>query len=447
MTEERQLEEKLDAARAAGAQWASRSSEERSAALATFADALLQQREPLARLATETMGKPIVAARAEIEKSASAFRYYADIAPRALATSTRSLDGDLQASIEYRPLGTLLAIMPWNFPYWQVARAIAPALAVGNAIALKHAPITARIGDAFERIAGEAGLPEGLVVALDIGDTRTDGLTGDPRIAAITLTGSERAGRAVAAAAGAALKKAVLELGGSDAFLVLAGADLEAAVRVGIASRYQNSGQSCIAAKRFIVEAPLYDRFCERFTAAAAALRVGDPFDEATEVGPMARADLREQLDRQVRSSVAAGARLLLGGHPLDIPGNFYAPTVLADVRPGMSAFEEESFGPLAAIVRAEDTGDAVALANRSRYGLGATIFSGDSERSRRIGDALEVGTVAIESMVASDPRLPFGGVKASGFGRELGEIALLEFANVRTIRFRAENSTIATTR
>lgn len=444
MTDERQLEAKLDAAREAGADWASRTPEERAAALATFADALLREREPLARLATETMGKPIVQARAEIEKSASAFRYYAEIAPRALATRTRSLDDDLQASIEYRPLGTLLAIMPWNFPYWQVARAIAPALAVGNAIALKHAPITARIGDAFERIAREAALPEGLVVAMEIDDERTDRAIGDPRIAAVTLTGSERAGRSVAAAAGAALKKVVLELGGSDAFLVLADADLDEAVRVGIASRYQNAGQSCIAAKRFIVEAPLYDRFCERFTTAAAALRVGDPFDEATEIGPMARADLRAELDRQVRESVAKGARLLLGGKALDMPGYFYAPTLLAEVRPGMPAFDDETFGPLAAIVRAENANDALALANRSRYGLGATIFSGDSERARELAAALEVGTVAIGTMVASDPRLPFGGVKASGFGRELGEIALFEFANVRTIRFRAERSSRA---
>lgn len=435
MTDERELDAKLDAAREAGARWAGRTVERRAAALATFADALLEEREPLARLATETMGKPIVQARAEIEKSASAFRFYAEIAPSALATSTPSLDGDIQASIEYHPLGTLLAIMPWNFPYWQVARAIAPALAVGNAIALKHAPITARIGDAFERIAFEAGLPEGLVVALDIEDERTDRAIGDPRIAAVTLTGSERAGRAVAAAAGAALKKTVLELGGSDAFLVLADADIDEAVRVGIASRFQNAGQSCIAAKRFIVEAPLYDRFCERFTAAAAALRVGDPFDEATEIGPMARADLRAELDRQVRESVAKGARLLLGGAILDRPGNYYAPTVLADVRPGISAFDEESFGPLAAIVRAEHAEDAIALANRSRYGLGATIFSNDLARARALGEALEVGTLAIDTMVASDPRLPFGGVKASGYGRELGESALFEFANVRTVR------------
>ncbi len=445
MIGDRELDAKLDAAREAGAHWALVTLEIRAAALAAFAEALLRKREPLARLATETMGKPIVQAHAEIEKSASAFRFYAKIAPRALAPSTRPLDGDLHASIEYRPLGTLLAIEPWNFPYWQVARAIAPALAAGNAIALKHAPITARVGDAFERIALEAGLPEGLVVALDIDDERTDRTIGDPRIAAVTLTGSERAGRAVAAAAGAALKKTVLELGGSDAFLVLADADIDEAVRVGVASRYQNTGESCIAAKRFIVEAPLYDRFCERFTAAAAALRVGDPFDEATEVGPMARADLRAELDRQVRESVAKGARLLLGGAILDRPGNYYAPSVLADVRPGMPAFDEESFGPLAAIVRAENAEEAVALANRSRYGLGATIFSNDLARARALGEALEVGTLAIGTMVASDPRLPFGGVKASGFGRELGEHALFEFANVRTIRFRAGANAITT--
>ena len=432
-----QLDEKLDAALRAGALWASRSVESRAAALAQFAIALISEREALARLATETMGKPISQARAEVEKSASAFRYYSEIAPGALAPQTQTLEGDLRASIEFRPLGTLLAIVPWNFPYWQVARAVAPALAVGNAVALKHAPITMRVGEAFERIARDAGLPDGLLTALDIDEERTDRTIGDPRIAAVTLTGSERAGRAVAAAAGAALKKLVLELGGSDPFVVLADADIGEAVRVGIASRFQNTGQSCIAAKRFIIEQPIYDLFCSRFTAAAATLRVGDPFDDATEIGPMARADLREQLDRQIRESVAAGARLVLGGYALDRPENYFAPTVLADVRPGMPAFDEETFGPLAALACAANADDAVALANRSRFGLGATIFSGDIDRGREIAATIEAGTLAIGTMLASDPRLPFGGVKASGFGRELGHNALFEFANVQSIRSR----------
>ena len=412
-----------------------RSVESRASALAALAEVLLHEEPTLARLATATMGKPIAQARSEIAKSASAFRYYSEIAPRELAPRTQILDDDLQATIEYRPLGTLLAIVPWNFPYWQVARAIAPALAVGNAVALKHAPITARIGDAFERIAREAGLPDGLLAALDIDEECTDRTIADPRIAAVTLTGSERAGRAVAAAAGAALKKVVLELGGSDAFLVLADADLDEAVRVGIASRFQNTGQSCIAAKRFIIESALYEAFSARFAAAAAALRVGDPYEETTEVGPMARADLRTELDRQVRDSIAAGAHLLLGGRALDRPGNYYAPTVLGEVRPGMPAFDEETFGPLAALVRAESAEDAIALANHSRFGLGATIFAGNG--GREIAAQLEAGTLAIDTMLASDPRLPFGGVKASGFGRELGAHALFEFANVRSIRYR----------
>ncbi len=441
MNESERLDEKLDAARRAGALWASRSVESRAAALAEFATALLREREELARLATETMGKPISQARAEVEKSASAFRYYSEIAPHVLAPQTQVLDDELCASIEYRPLGTLLAIVPWNFPYWQVARAIAPALAVGNAVALKHAPITMRVGEAFERIARAAGFPDALLTALDIDEERTDRTIGDPRIAAVTLTGSERAGRAVAAAAGAALKKLVLELGGSDAFIVLADADIDEAVRIGIASRFQNTGQSCIAAKRFIIEKAIYEPFCSRFSAAAAALRVGDPFAESTEIGPMARADLRDQLDRQVRESLAAGAHLLLGGHALDRPGNYYAPTVLAEVRPGMPAFDEESFGPLAALVCAADADDAVALANHSRYGLGATIFTGGNDRGREIAAKIEVGTLAIATMLASDPRLPFGGVKASGFGRELGQNALLEFANVQTVRYRRERA------
>ena len=299
-----------------------------------------------------------------------------------------------------------------------------------------------RISAAFERIAHDAGLPDGLLAALDIDEEQTDRTIGDPRIAAVTLTGSERAGRAVAASAGAALKKCVLELGGSDAFVVLADADIEAAVRTGIASRFQNTGQSCIAAKRFIIEKAHYENFCSQFTHAAAALRVGDPFEEATEIGPIARVDLREQLHRQVCESVAAGAHLLLGGHALDRPGAYYAPTVLAEVRPGMPAFDEETFGPLAALVRAEDAEDAVALANHSRFGLGATVFAGGNERGREIAAKIEAGTLAIASMLASDPRLPFGGVKASGFGRELGPHALFEFANLRSIRFRREPPT-----
>ena len=442
MNDERRLDAQLDAARAAGALWANRAVESRAAALAAFSAALLREEETLARLATETMGKPIAQARAEIVKSASAFAYYSEVAPHELAARTQVLDDEFAATIEYRPLGTLLAIVPWNFPYWQVARAIAPALAVGNAVALKHAPITTRIGEAFERIARDAGLPDGLLAALNIDEEQTDRTIGDPRIAAVTLTGSERAGRAVAASAGAALKKCVLELGGSDAFVVLADADIEAAVRTGIASRFQNTGQSCIAAKRFIIERARYDDFCSRFTRAAAELRVGDPFEEATEIGPMARVDLREQLDRQVRESIAAGARLLLGGHALDRPGAYYAPTVLADVRPGMPAFDEETFGPLAALVRAANVEDAVELANHSRFGLGATVFAGGSDRGREIAAKIEAGTLAIATMLASDPRLPFGGVKASGFGRELGPHALFEFANLRSIRFRRERPT-----
>ena len=435
MIEASLLDAKLDAARRAGAEWAARSVESRASVLAAIADVLLREEPTLTRLATATMGKPVAQARSEIVKSASAFRYYSEVAPRELATRTQILDDDLQAAIEYRPLGTLLAIVPWNFPYWQVARAIAPALAVGNAVALKHAPITARVGEAFERIAREAGLPEGVLTALDIDDACTDRTIADPRIAAVTLTGSERAGRVVAAAAGAALKKVVLELGGSDAFIVLADADLDEAVRTGIASRFQNAGQSCIAAKRFIIESALYEPFSSRFTAAAAALRVGDPYEETTEVGPMARADLRAELDRQVRASIDAGAHLLLGGHALDRPGNYYAPTVLGEVRPGMPAFDEETFGPLAALVRAESADNAIALANQSRFGLGATVFAGDVDRGREIAAQLEVGTLAIDTMLASDTRLPFGGVKASGFGRELGAHALFEFANARAIR------------
>ncbi|MGC8484617.1 MAG: aldehyde dehydrogenase family protein [Candidatus Baltobacteraceae bacterium] len=442
MNDERRLDAQLDAARAAGALWASRPVKSRAEALAALSNALLREEATLARLATETMGKPIAQARAEIVKSASAFAYYSEVAPHELAARTQRLDDAFDATIEYRPLGTLLAIVPWNFPYWQVARAIAPALAVGNAVALKHAPITLPIGEAFERIARDAGLPDGLLVALAIDEERTDRTIADPRIAAVTLTGSERAGRAVAASAGAALKKCVLELGGSDAFIILSDADIDAAVRVGIASRFQNTGQSCIAAKRFIIEKALYDDFCARFSAAAATLRVGDPFEETTEIGPMARADLREQIDRQVRESIARGARRLLGGHALDRPGHYYAPTVLAEVRPGMPAFDEETFGPLAALVRAEDAEDAVALANRSRFGLGATVFAGGNERGREIAAKIEAGTLAIATMVASDPRLPFGGVKASGFGRELGPHALFEFANLRTIRYRREHAT-----
>jgi len=423
----------LDAARRAFRKWRAAEFAERAALLRGVAGALRRRKAELARVATLEMGKPIVEAEAEVEKCAWACDFYAERGAAFLADE-RVATNATASYVEFLPLGVVLAIMPWNFPYWQVFRFAAPALMAGNAALLKHASNVSRCALEIERTFREAGAPDGLFRALLIPGARAEELIADPRIAAVTLTGSAPAGSAVAAAAGRAIKRTVLELGGSDYFIVLEDANLDAAAETAVRSRFQNAGQSCIAAKRFIVVEAAAGDFEARLVAAAAALRVGDPLARATQLGPLARADLRDTLDRQVQASLAQGARPALPGGVLDRAGFFYAPTVLADVTPEMPVFREETFGPVAPIIRARDAEHAVALANDSDFGLGGNLWTRDLDRARALARRLDSGNVFVNGMTASDPRLPFGGVKRSGYGRELSSFGIREFTNVQTV-------------
>ena len=416
--------------------WSRLAVEARTAVLAAAAGLLRERRAELARLATLEMGKTLAAAESEVDKCALACDFYAQRAAGMLAPERvpgNATDSTI-AYVRFDPLGVLLAIMPWNFPYWQAFRAAAPALAAGNTVALKHASNVCGCALAMERLWRDAGAPEHAFTTLLVPGAQASALVAHEAVAAVTLTGSEPAGEAVARAAGANLKKVVLELGGSDPFIVLADADVAPAARQAAVARTINNGQSCIAAKRFIVDARVADAFESDFAAALAALRVGDPLDRDTDVGPLARADLVDELERQLQASVAAGARAVLPGGRLARPGWWFAPALLADVRPGMPAFDEETFGPLAALIRARDTADAIALANRSRYGLAASVWTADVQAAHELAKSLEVGGVFINATVRSDPRLPFGGVRRSGHGRELGNFGIREFVNVKTV-------------
>jgi succinate-semialdehyde dehydrogenase/glutarate-semialdehyde dehydrogenase len=431
---EDQVDQFLDETTAAQAEWSRRSFEGRAEVLLEAARTLNRRVEDLAVLMTTEMGKPLAQGRAEVEKCAWVCEFYAKQAAEMLADIPRDSDHQ-QAWTVHRPLGTVLAVMPWNFPLWQVIRFAAPTLMAGNAGVLKHASNVTGSALAIESVFRHAGLDEGLFRTLVLPSDRVAGIIGDDRIAAVTLTGSEKAGKAVASAAGEHLKPTVLELGGSDAYVVLDDADLELAARVCADSRLTNSGQSCIAAKRFIVVDSVHDEFLDRFVAELAKRTVGDPMDETTDVGPQARADLRDELAEQVAASVEQGAELVLGGDVPDGPGAFYPVTALANVRPGMPAFDEELFGPAAAVIRADDERNAIELANRSRFGLGGAVFTSDVERGRRIAaDEMETGNCFVNTKVASDPRLPFGGIGASGYGRELSELGIRAFVNQKTV-------------
>jgi acyl-CoA reductase-like NAD-dependent aldehyde dehydrogenase len=430
---DREIETRLARAHAAAASWRKTPVEQRAAIMVEVAKRLREQAEALAATATREMGKPIVQARAELEKCATSCEYFANEAPQMLEPQ-QIYTNALRSFVAFRPLGVVLAVMPWNFPYWQVFRAAIPALMAGNTILVKHADITTRCNLEIERIFTEAGAEPGVLSALLVDHDRADALIADRRIAGVTLTGSERAGVAVAGAAAAALKKCVLELGGSDAFVVLADADLERAVQTAVKARLQNNGQSCIAAKRFIVERDVYDEFLARFTETTRAQRVGDPMEETTDVGPCARADLLQSLDRQVQATIQRGGRLVLGGHPMRREGFFYEPTIVDNVVPGMPMFDEETFGPAAAVLQTDDVERAINLANASNYGLGFTIWTKDIERAETLAARVEAGSVFINGMVASDPRLPFGGVKKSGYGRELSSFGIHEFTNIQSI-------------
>jgi succinate-semialdehyde dehydrogenase/glutarate-semialdehyde dehydrogenase len=395
-------------------------------------DALRARRNAIAATMTAEMGKLRREALAELDKCASACDYYAMHAQDYLREQPVPTEA-VKSVVTYEPIGCVFAIMPWNFPIWQVFRFLAPALMAGNVAVLKHATNVPRCADAIAEAARSAGLPDGVFAVLHIDNEMAAQVIADPRVQAVTLTGSEKAGRSVAGNAGAHLKKCVMELGGSDPFVVLDDADLEATIPQAISSRFGNAGQTCIAAKRFILTPGIADEFVRRFVDAAARLQLGDPAAEATTLAPLARADLREQLQQQVDASLEAGAKLLLGGRPG--PGHAdYPATVLDGVVPGMPAYSEELFGPVASILRAKDEADAARLANDTNFGLGASVWSRDKERAEALARQLDAGAVFVNAIVRSDVRLPFGGTKGSGFGRELAEHGIHEFTNIRTI-------------
>lgn len=422
-------------ARAAKA-WARTSVSERAVQASLLADQLRKDADVLANLIVAEMGKPIAEARGEVEKSAVTADYYAGNAVDLLADERVDV-APHEAWVSYEPLGALLAVMPWNFPVWQVMRFLAPALTAGNAVLLKHSPNVTGSALELQALVERAGYPEGLLTTLvvaepDVPET-IETLIADDRIAAVTLTGSNRAGAAVGAAAGRHSKKSVLELGGSDAFVVLDDADVPAAAAAAVRARYTNSGQSCVCAKRFIVHRNVAEEFTAAFLAGVEALTMGDPSQDGVNVGPMARDDLRDAVQRQVDQSIAAGADLLAGGKPVAGTGYFYEPTVLGSVRPGMAVFDEETFGPVAAITVAANDGDIVNLANDTEFGLGLSIWSTNHDRALGVAKRITSGAAFVNAIVASDPRVPFGGTKKSGYGRELAAAGIREFSNTRT--------------
>jgi succinate-semialdehyde dehydrogenase/glutarate-semialdehyde dehydrogenase len=429
-----QVEARVARAHEAADRWRKTTFAERAFIMMKAADLLENQRDELGRLMTREMGKPIRAAMEEAAKCASACRYYAEQAVHHLSRRQVSTE-DKESFVLYQPIGVVLAVMPWNFPFWQVFRFAAPALMAGNVGLLKHASNVPQCALAIEDLLRRAGLPDGVFQTLLVGSGAVGGLIADPRVAAVTLTGSEGAGRDVGSRAGREIKKSVLELGGSDPFIVMPSAPLDDAVATAVRARTVNNGQSCIAAKRFIVHETVFDEFARRFTKAIQSLRVGDPLDERTEIGPLATRQILDDLDDQVRRTVAVGARVLAGARRLERPGNFYEPTVLVDVPEDSPAGREELFGPVAPLLRARDVSDAIRIANSTTFGLGAAAWTSDARERDRFVDELQSGTVAINGMVASDPRLPFGGVKRSGYGRELSEEGIREFVNVKTVR------------
>jgi len=414
-------------------QWRRESVSHRAQKLRDLGAALRNRGEEMARMMSREMGKPILQARAEVVKSANLCDWYAEHGP-AMLNAEPTLVEDHNAVIEYRPLGPILAVMPWNFPLWQVLRGAVPILLAGNSYLLKHAPNVLGSADLIAQIFADAGFPQGVFGWVNATNDGVSQAINDRRIAAITVTGSVRAGAAIGAQAGAALKKCVLELGGSDPFIVLNDADLDLAVKAAVAGRYQNTGQVCAAAKRFIVEQGVADAFTQCFVDAVAALKMGSPETEENYLGPMARFDLRDELDQQVQATLAEGATLLLGGEKLAGEGNYYAPTVLGNVNQNMTAFRQELFGPVAAITIARDAEHALALANDSDFGLSATVFTANDALAETFSRELECGGVFINGYSASDARVAFGGVKKSGFGRELSHFGLHEFCNVQTV-------------
>jgi succinate-semialdehyde dehydrogenase/glutarate-semialdehyde dehydrogenase len=431
-----ELETALAEISAASSQWRTMPISERAAPMRRAGAVLRARRDELAAIISTEMGKLIREARAEVEKCAWVCEYYADEAESMLDDEVVATDAD-RSFVTYQPLGVVLAIMPWNFPFWQAFRFAAPGLMAGNCGILKHAPNVPQCALAIEEVFTAAGFPRGVFRALFIDTDQAARVIDDPRVHAVTLTGSEMAGRKVAQRAGAALKKAVLELGGSDPFIVLDDADLDLAVTAAVASRYMNAGQSCIAAKRFIVTEAIAEEFLARFRAGVEKLQPGDPMQESTTLAPMARADLRDGLHAQVRDSLSQGAVGVTGCTPIAGAGWYYAPSILDRVMPGMRAYAEELFGPVAIVIRVTDESEAVRVANGSRFGLGGSVWTRDAARGEHVARRLESGMAFVNGLVKSDPRLPFGGVKASGFGRECSYHGIREFTNVKTVWIR----------
>jgi succinate-semialdehyde dehydrogenase / glutarate-semialdehyde dehydrogenase len=429
-----EIAQKLALAETTYLQYGSTTYEQRSQWLNSAADILERNKEQFARMMTQEMGKPLKSALAEVEKCALVCRFYADKAAEFLAEEYIESDAS-KSYIAYQPLGIILAVMPWNFPFWQVFRFAAPALMAGNVGLLKHASNVPQCALAIEQIIQEAGFPTGAFQTLLIGASQVAAIVEDERVKAATLTGSEPAGASLAAIAGNKLKKTVLELGGSDPFIVLESANLEAAVSTAVTARMLNNGQSCIAAKRFIICDRLYNDFEELLTAKFQALKVGDPLNSDTDIGPLATATIRDEIEQQVQRAVQQGAKILIGGQPLrELPGNYYLPTILTDIDPQSSIAQEEFFGPVALLFKVADLKSAIALANNIPFGLGASAWTNDPSEQQRLIKEIAAGSVFINGMVKSDPRLPFGGMKRSGYGRELGELGIKEFVNIKTV-------------
>ncbi len=423
----------LDTSVDAYKEWRNTSFETRSKLLLKVAEDLRKNSLEYGRIITLEMGKPLAQAVAEVEKCAWGCEYYAEHAKEFLADEVIQTEAQ-KSYVHYQPLGVLLAVMPWNFPFHQVFRAAAPATMAGNVVVLKHASNVTMSALKMVEIFERAGYPKGVFSALLVGGAHMDAIVADDRIAAATVTGSEFAGSRVAAVAGEHIKPTVLELGGSDPFIILDDADLDAAVAGAVTGRTLNAGQSCICAKRFIVVESVYDEFIDKFVPAMEALKMGDPQDVETQIGPLARVDLRDELHKQVERSVAKGAKILTGGKIPDMPGSYYPPTVLVNVAPGMPAYEEEFFGPVAIVIKVKDETDAIRVANDSRFGLGGAVWSQDVERAQQVAHQIESGAVFVNDFVKSDPRLPFGGIKKSGYGRELSRHGIHEFVNAKTI-------------
>lgn len=421
-------------------EWSNYSVHEREQLLATAGEVLRENKRAYAELMTQEMGKPITAAVAEVEKCAWVCDYYSEHASEHLADETIGCEAGVKTLTAYDPLGPVLAIMPWNYPFWQVFRFAAPALTAGNVALLKHAPNVSKCARAIEDVFETAGYPESTFTSLLIDTDAVADVIADGRVAAVTLTGSERAGRAVAETAGAEVKQTVLELGGSDPFVVFDDADIDTAARVGARARLQNGGQSCIAAKRFIVQESVYDEFLDRFIEEMGSWTVGDPMEVTTDIGPQAREDLLKDLHDQVQRTLDAGASLKLGGEPLDHEGFYYPPTVLTDVPRDAAGACEEVFGPVAAVFRVEDEAEAIELANDTAFGLGASIWTEDLDRGERAARKIKAGATFVNELVKSDPRLPFGGIKNSGYGRELGQCGIREFTNKKTVWIQSAN-------